>query len=82
MRWGKQRLPSMTWMMAAAHEVARREPVDALAPEVDLAPVMSAAFDAQQVGDRLERGGLAGAVGPQKGDDRSLGNGDADAAQD
>ena len=67
---------------AAAHEVARREPVDSLAPEVDLAPGDVAAFDAQQVGDRLERGGLAGAVGPQKSDDRSLGDGDGDAAQD
>ena len=67
---------------AAAHEVAWREPVDTLAPEVDLAPGDVAPFDAEQVGDRLERGGLAGAVGSQQGNDRPIGNRDGDTAQD
>jgi hypothetical protein len=47
---------------AAAHEVVGRQPVDALAAMVDAALGDLAALGQQQVGDRLERRRLAGAV--------------------
>src|SRR5207247_8675087 len=45
--------------------------MEALALELDRALGDVPALGAQQSRDRLERGGLAGAVGPEEGDDRS-----------
>ena len=59
---------------AAPHHVRRREPVDGLAVEFDAALGHVAAFGAQQVGDRLQRRGLAGAVGAEEGNDAPFGN--------
>ena len=54
---------------AAAHDVVRRQPVEPLAVEFDRTLGDLAAFRVQQPGDRLQRGGLAGAVGAeQRGD--------------
>jgi hypothetical protein len=57
---------------AALHQIVRRQPVDALALELDAALGDIAAFGAHQVGDRFQRGRLAGAVGPQQRDDAAL----------
>jgi hypothetical protein len=46
--------------------------VDARALELDAALGDVAALGAQQVGDRLQGGGLAGAVGAEQGDDLAL----------
>ncbi len=57
---------------AALHECRRIEAVDALALVQDLAFGDVATLGAQQVGDRLQRGGLAGAVGAEQRDDLTL----------
>jgi hypothetical protein len=57
---------------AALHQFVRREPVDALALELDAALGDVAALGAHQVGDRFQRGRFAGAVGTQQGDDAAL----------
>ena len=49
-----------------------RQPVDALAVEGDRALGDLAALGAQQVGDRLQRRRLAGAVGAEQRDDAAL----------
>jgi hypothetical protein len=59
---------------ALLHQLRRGHLVDALAEELDAALGDIAALGAQQVGNRLQRGGLAGAVGAEQGDDALLGN--------
>ena len=58
----------------------RRRWMDAPA-ELDRALGHVAALGAEQTGDGLERGGLAGAVGPEEGDDAPLGDAQRDALQ-
>jgi len=66
---------------AHAHELVGREPVDAMAAEVDRALRHLAALGLEQVRDRLERRALAGAVGAEQRDDRALGHLERDALQ-
>jgi hypothetical protein len=66
---------------AAAHQLAGGEAVDALAHELDGALGHVAALRQQQVGDGLERGGLAGAVGAEQGHDGALRHGQRHALQ-
>ncbi len=54
---------------AASHQLVRRKVLHFGAVEQDRALGDVAAFGMQQVGDRLERGGLAGAVGAEQRDD-------------
>src|SRR5438876_3301400 len=58
---------------ARAHEVGGVAAVDALPAELDGALGDLAPLGVQQIGDRLERGRLAGAVGPEEGDDAPRG---------
>ena len=67
---------------AALHQRRRVELVDALAAEQDLALGDVAALGAQQVGDRLQRRRLAGAVGAQQRHDLTFPDLERDAAQD
>ena len=57
---------------AAPHQLVGRELVDALALEHDRALGDLAALGVQQVGDRLQRRGLAGAVGAEQRHDAAL----------
>ena len=66
---------------AATDHLRRRKTIDAFAGEFYAALGDVTAFRPQQVGDRLERRGLAGAVGPEKGDDAPLGNRQRHATQ-
>src|SRR5687767_6952859 len=66
---------------AAAHQLSRAGAIDALAAEGDLSLGDLAALGAQQVGDRLERGGLAGAIGAEQRDDAALLDLERDALQ-
>src|SRR5439155_1391874 len=59
---------------ARAHEVGGVAAVDALPAELDGALGDLAPLGVQQIGDRLERGRLAGAVGPEEGDDAPRGD--------
>ncbi len=71
----------MTWINAAADDVGGVEPVDAGAGKADRALGHLAALGAQQVGDRLQAGRLAGAVGAQERDDAALRHRQRDALQ-
>ena len=57
---------------AAPYQFIRREILHLLAGEHDRALGDVAALGMQQIGDRLQRGGLAGAVGAQERDDAAL----------
>ncbi len=57
---------------AAAHQIVGRQPVDALALELDRALGDVAALGLDEIGDRLQRGRLARAVGAEQGDDAAL----------
>src|SRR5690606_34033997 len=57
---------------AHADPVRRAQRDDVLAGEVDLAASHGPALGRQQPADRLERGGLAGAVGAEEGDHAAL----------
>ncbi len=59
---------------AALDQFVGRQAVDAFAPEQYLALGDFAAFGPQKVGNGLQRRRLAGAVGPEEGDDAPLGN--------
>ena len=67
---------------AAAHEIVGREPVDPLALEQDRALGHLAALGVKEVGDRLERRRLAGAVGAEQRDDPALRHAERHALQD
>src|SRR4030095_7632187 len=54
---------------ALAHELVGRMAVDGSALELDGALGDATPLGAQEPRDRLERGGLAGAVGPEEGED-------------
>ena len=66
---------------AAADDLVGIDAVDALAVEHDVAAGDFAILGLEQAGDRLQRGRLAGAVGPQQRDDRALGHFEAEAPQ-
>ncbi len=55
--------------------------IDALAVPLDAAVGDLALLDVQQPGYRLKRGALAGAVGPEQGDDGAVLHGHRDAVQ-
>jgi hypothetical protein len=57
---------------AALYQLGRIEPVDAIAAILDAALGDFATLRVQQVGDRLEGGGLARAVRPEERDDAAL----------
>ena len=63
------------------HDVFRRQVLDALAVELDAAAGDFAQLRAQQAGDRAQRRGLAGAIGPQQADDFAWRNLDRNPAQ-
>ena len=81
MRWPKQWRPSITWIRPRRTTSGGESRSIAFAGEFDAALGDVAAFRAQQVGDRLERRGLAGAVGAEKSDDAPLGNRQRHATQ-
>ncbi len=66
---------------AASHHIGGIEAVDARPGKGDRALGHLAALGPQQVGDRLEAGGLAGAVGAQQRDDAALRHRQRDALQ-
>ena len=66
---------------AAHDDVVRRQMVQPLAAELDRALGDLAAFRVQQPGDRLQRGGLARAVGAEQRGDLPLTGGERDALQ-
>src|SRR5262249_56272411 len=66
----------------AADDVIRIAVMDGLALELDRALRDVPALGAQQARDRLERGRLAGAVGPEESDDAPLGDLERHALQD
>ena len=55
--------------------------VEALAVERDRALRDHAVVDVEQAGDRPQRGGLAGPVGAEQGDDLAVGHDQREAAQ-
>src|SRR5262245_45976881 len=67
---------------AAAHQFVGREALHRRAVEHDFAFGHLAAFGLQQVGDRLERGRLAGAVGAEQRHDVPPGHAERNALQD
>ena len=66
---------------ALGHEIGRGAPADRLAVDDDRAGGDLAALGAEQVGHRLQEGGLAGAVGAEQGHDLAPAHGQADTAQ-
>src|SRR5262249_57162351 len=66
---------------AAVDDLEGRQPVDALAAELDAALGDVAPLGAQQAGDGLEGGGLAGPVGPEQRGDAPLAHLERDALE-
>ena len=66
---------------SAAHEVGRGQAVHFLALVDDRALRDVAAFGLQKVGNRFQRGRLAGAIGTEDSDDLALGQGQRNALQ-
>jgi hypothetical protein len=66
---------------AAPDQLGRQQRRDVVARELDRALGDLAALDPEQVGDRFQRGGLAGAVGAQERDHAAFGHAQRDAAQ-
>ena len=66
---------------AELDQIGRGQRGDAPSRELDAALGDLAALGAQQIGDRLERRGLAGAVGAEQRDDAALGNLERDALE-
>ena len=66
---------------AAPNDVVRRQPIQPLAVELDRALGDLATFRMQQTRDRLQRRGLAGAVGTEQCSDLTLPDGKRDALQ-
>ena len=66
---------------AALHQLVRRARMHLLAVELDRALGDLAALGMQQVGDRLQRRGLARTVGAQERDNAALGNAERHALQ-
>ena len=71
-RWPKQWRPSITWMQPRRTSSLGESACDLGAIEYDRALGDLAALGVQQVGDRLQRGGLAGAVGAEQRHDAAL----------
>ena len=59
---------------AALDQIGGGEVLDALAAQIDIALGDLAPFTLEQVGDGAQRGGLAGAIAAQDGDDAALGH--------
>ena len=75
------RRPSITWKMPRRTIWSGLDAVEALAAEADVAARDLAFLGLQQAGDGLQRGGLAGAVGAEQGDDLALRHRQRQAAQ-
>ena len=71
-RWPKQWRPSITWMTPRRTRSLGVSPSTRSPRHMDVALGDLAALGAQQVGDRLQRRRLAGAVGAQQGHDAAL----------
>ena len=71
-RWPKQWRPSITWMQPRRTSSLGDSACTSLAVEHDRALGDLAALGMQQVGDRLQRRGLAGAVGAEQRHDAAL----------
>ena len=69
---GKQCRPSSTWTRPRSTRSDGSMPVDRLVSPQDGAAADFAALRPEEIGDRLERRRLAGAVRPEKRDDRSF----------
>ena len=76
-RWPKQCRPSITWMQPRRTSSFGEQLVDALALEHDRALGDLAALGVEQVGDRLQRRGLAGAVRAEQRHDAAARHGRA-----